>query len=284
MEEPKTELVTPKKAEFYLNRNQINRKLYDGRAEQYATDMANGKWTRCVTPISFYVDGNIADGQHRLWAIVMTGISQRFIIVTGLTRADGLNIDTGLTRSVVDAARIAGVEHAVNNTLLTAARGICEGAAPTGTKSNAAKLTMLDTYRAPAEFASSNVKRAKFIGVSPILAAVGRAFMHEADKERLKRFCHVLGTGFMDDNNESAAIALRNYMLMKGQTSSLSGNWVDTFIKAQHAIYTFMRGRALQAIKKINEEHYPLVAVDHKPMKGHKGTMHAKTKAAKDKQ
>lgn len=70
------EKITPKIAEAWLNANTCNRKLRDGIVERYAADMTAGKWTECPEPISFYVDGDLADGQHRLFAITESGTTQ----------------------------------------------------------------------------------------------------------------------------------------------------------------------------------------------------------------
>ncbi len=120
------ENVTPTKATAWLNKNNVNRTMRPGVAEQYADDMINGRWTNCPVPISFYEDGNVADGQHRLWAIIDSGCAQKFPIARGLKREDGLNIDTGKSRSIVDNAKISGTESGLTNELLAIARGAAE--------------------------------------------------------------------------------------------------------------------------------------------------------------
>lgn len=120
------ERVTPKKATEWLNANTSNRKLRDGVVEKYAEDMRHGRWTRCTAPICFYEDGDVADGQHRLWAIIESDTTQEFAVLRGLSRADGLNIDTGLNRSLVDNARISGADKDLSNAALTGARSASE--------------------------------------------------------------------------------------------------------------------------------------------------------------
>src|SRR4051794_1259299 len=109
------EKIGPKKAEQWINANKTNRSLRAGVVEQYAGDMRNGNWTQCTAPIAFYEDGDLADGQHRLYAIVESDTTQTFSVARGLERRDGLNIDTGLVRSVVDNARISGLETGLSN-------------------------------------------------------------------------------------------------------------------------------------------------------------------------
>jgi hypothetical protein len=67
-----------------------------------------------------------------------------------------------------------------------------------------------------------------------------------------------MSTGFFDGDKETAAVALRNYMLTKGSATSSAPLWRDTFLKAMNAIHYFMRGKKLTVIKAVKEEAYPL--------------------------
>lgn len=255
----KIEIVTPAKAEGWLNMNKNNRKMRDGVAEKYAHDMKAGKWTTCPEPIAFYEDGDLADGQHRLWAIVDSGVSISFPIARGLSRTDGLNINTGLTRSLVDNGRISGRDAGLSNELISVARAIAQGNQGSNTKSlsSADKLDMVGEHRDAATWALANGPRGRGLRNAVINAAVARAWYWESDLDRLKRFCDVFTSGFGDGDTESAAIALRNYFLTKKGLLS-TALWADTFFKAQNAIQYFMKGKRLTVIKTMTEEAYPL--------------------------
>lgn len=254
------ETITPKIAEAMLNTNKSNRKLRPGVAERYASDMKLGQWTTCPVPISFYEDGDVADGQHRLWAIIESGCAQTFPVARGLKRADGLNIDTGLGRSVIDNARISGEDKSLTPSMISAARAIEFGQMTNLGRvlSNADVLELVDRHRPAVIFAAGTVKRKQLLCGAVVLGAVGRAYLHEPDKDRLTRFCDVLGSGFYDGDGETAAITLRNYLLTKGAVASSSALWRDTFSKCQNAIFYFMRGKRLMNIKSVSEEAYPL--------------------------
>lgn len=258
METVTTENVTPAKAASWLNRNKGNRKLRVGVAEKYADDMRAGLWTQCPVPISFYDDGEIADGQHRLWAIVESETTQRFLILKGLPRDAGLNLDTGLSRTIVDNAKIAGIDAGLSNRLVACARSIAAGGpADRATQSYAAKLALVAEHREAAEFAVSSVRPVRLLCNAVVSGAVGRAWYHEQDKDKLKRFCDVLATGMSEGMHESAAIALRNYLLAKGSLAATSSLWVDTFVKVQNCIQYFVKGRQLTVVKSVKEEPYP---------------------------
>ncbi len=253
------ELVTPKLAEAWLVANKSNRTMRSGVAERYTADMKAGRWTECPEPITFYADGDLADGQHRLWAIVESGCSISFLIARGLSREAGLNINTGLGRSLIDNARISGADTGLSPAVITAARAIEFGvAAPGRALSNAEVLATVERHREPATFAATTVKRRQLLCGAVVLGAVGRAYLHEPDHDRLRRFCDVLGSGFYEGDGETAAVTLRNYLTTKGATASSSALWRDTFLKCQNAVWYFMRGKKLTAIKVVSEEVYPL--------------------------
>jgi len=264
MESIPFEAVTPKLAAAWLNANKSNRRMRDGVAEKYANDMKLGRWTRCPEPITFYDDGDLADGQHRLWAVVESNTTQIFPVMRGLTRADGLNVNTGFGRTVIDNGRISGADTSLSHALISAARAIEHGTMNLGrSASNSEVLEMVDKQREAATFATSHVKRRQLLCGAVVLGAVGRAYLHEPDKDRLRRFCEVLGTGYYDGDGETAAITLRNYLLTRGSVLSIAAMWRDTFFKCQNAIYYFMRGKKLTTIKGVSQEAYPLTTAKY---------------------
>lgn len=254
-----TELITPQRAEQYLNHNKSNRKLRAGIVEKYTADMKHGRWTQCPVPIAFYADGDIMDGQHRLRAIVESGTKQRFIVARGFQREDGLNVDTGLSRSLVDNARISGSDPDLSNQLVGVATAVKFGQR-TGRRplSNAERLQVVEKYREASKWALKHGPHTKMIGTMPVWAAMARAKLAGCDEHKLARFGEVLGKGFSEGPHEAAAIALRNYILSMGAKTSSDVAWRDLFLKTQNAISYFVRGRKLVVIKAVSKEAYPL--------------------------
>lgn len=77
--------VTPEMADELLALNdEKNRRLSRHTVEKYAEDMSSGRWGRTNTnPIGVMVDDNgrivsLLDGQHRLAAVVMSGVPAWF--------------------------------------------------------------------------------------------------------------------------------------------------------------------------------------------------------------
>jgi len=251
------ETITPNKAELYLNRNTCNRKLRDARVDKYAHDMRNGAWTQCTVPIAFYDNGDIADGQHRLWAIIESGAPQKFYVMRELPREAGLNIDTGDSRTLVDNARISGSNHELTNEVLSISRAVENGRRTSDSLPNSRRLEIAARHLEVSQWVVKHGPRGRNIRNQCVLAAVARAWYHEQDKEKLARFCKVLTDGFADGEQESAAVALRNYLMVK-RNAHLNQLFAETFNKVQNCIRAFMRGKSLTIVKAITEEPYPL--------------------------
>lgn len=251
------ERITPTVAERFLNANKGNRSLRAGVVEKYALDMEQGNWTDCIDPIAFYDDGDIADGQHRLYAIIESGKAFEFWVLRGVPRVAGLNIDTGLGRTIVDNAAISGLDKTLSNTLVALARFYDIGGWRKEGMSNAERLACVNKHRDVCVWAVQNGPSGRGFRNAVVLAAVARAYAHGADPDRLIQFSKMLNTGISNGNEDSAAIAFRNYIMARHFRVN-SGEAHDVFLKCQNAIWYFLRHKPLQTIKRVGEEIYPL--------------------------
>lgn len=254
---PTLENITPNRATAWLDRNTSNRKLRDGVVEKYAADMLNGNWTECIVPIVFYENGDVADGQHRLWAIIESNTTQEFFVLRGLSREAGLNIDTGLSRTLVDNARISGVNADLTNEMLAIARALDAGQRTREAMSNTTRLELYEKHEAAIKWTCSYGPTGKGLRNQCTMSAIARAWYHEEDKERLARFCKVLSTGLIGHENETAAVAVRNMFLMN-KNAHLNQLFRENFLRTQTAIKAFMKGKVIQKIRASAEEPYPL--------------------------
>lgn len=80
--------ITPEMAEYILiNHNKDNRKIVKSQVNKIAKSIRTDGWLEDGQPLTFNTDGNITEFQHRLLAILETGITARTIVVTGVTPA-----------------------------------------------------------------------------------------------------------------------------------------------------------------------------------------------------
>lgn len=114
-------VVTPEMAKRWLaEHNTHNRPISETRVAQYIADMESGRWTFNGETIQFDKHGVLLNGQHRLMAIIATGIAQTFLIVRGLDRSSQITMDQGTRRNPKDQLQIAGI--VTDNTVAAAIR------------------------------------------------------------------------------------------------------------------------------------------------------------------
>lgn len=102
------EMVTPELARQYLLTNKINRPVNDRNYEKLVSDMKRQNFKVTGEPIQFCQNGTLLNGQHRLLAIVETGVTLSINIVRGLDPEAFKFIDTGKKRNASDVLGIEG--------------------------------------------------------------------------------------------------------------------------------------------------------------------------------
>jgi len=100
----KTELmtVTPDIAREWLKKNHHNRPIVKASVERYARDMTAGEWKVTHQGIAFAPDGSLLDGQHRLMAIVASGVSVVTNVSQGVSEDVFIAMDGGRSRKMAD--------------------------------------------------------------------------------------------------------------------------------------------------------------------------------------
>lgn len=117
--------VTPQLAVEWLGKNTSNRPLSHARIRQYVKDIIDGNFGLTGEAIRFFEDGSLADGQHRLTAIVKACKPITTLVVFGLDRKVSSYIDTGKSRTAGDVlCMFSGVGDADSKALATAIRMI----------------------------------------------------------------------------------------------------------------------------------------------------------------
>jgi hypothetical protein len=102
--------ITPQMAEELLKRNAKNRKVVHAQVLYYAGQMQRTDWIKTGQPLIFDTDGNLDDGQHRLWAGYLSLTTFPTYVVSDVQPAPNLfaYIDNGRVRSMADALATAG--------------------------------------------------------------------------------------------------------------------------------------------------------------------------------
>lgn len=97
-------IVTPELATRWLEENNWNnRPVRDAWVTRLAADMTAGKWRgQNGEAIKFDTAGRLVDGQHRLWACVVSGKAFESLLVEGVEPEDYSTIDIGAKKGLQD--------------------------------------------------------------------------------------------------------------------------------------------------------------------------------------
>lgn len=103
--------ITPKLAEYLLNKNNGNRPVNQANIDKMVKDMLSNQWKYDGSPISFDKYGRLLNGQHRLKAIIKSGKTFPFKVNTGHQPEIFATMDIGKIRTGSDVLAIAGYDN-----------------------------------------------------------------------------------------------------------------------------------------------------------------------------
>jgi len=151
----KTEIrtITPEESAILLEGNTGNRPVRATRVNMLAEAISRGEWMLTHQGIAISDNGRILDGQHRLLAIVKSGIPVRLAVTTGVDEAAFSAIDVHDKRTNADALQMSRY-------LVEAARFILEqlGMRPTIAQIGAAAKEIEDLHDELIYFCGRNQK------------------------------------------------------------------------------------------------------------------------------
>lgn len=104
--------ITPQTARVWLKHNNDNyRKIREGYVLQLADSMRRGEWIITGDAIKFDRNGNLIDGQHRLLAVIESGVDIEAFVITQIENAAQEVMDSGRGRTLADRLRRRGEKY-----------------------------------------------------------------------------------------------------------------------------------------------------------------------------
>lgn len=104
----RVETITPDEASALLAGNTKNRYIRPTRVNTYARAMLAGDWALNGETVKISKTGKLLDAQHRLLAVVETGVPLTSVVVRGLDDSVIETIDIGDKRTLGDTLRLRG--------------------------------------------------------------------------------------------------------------------------------------------------------------------------------
>jgi len=250
-------LVTPAMAEQWLKSNTKNRKPAERTINAYASDMAAGRWELTNQGIAFYETGELADGQHRLMAVIKSRTPVMMMVTYGLSESAINGIDQHKIRAVHDVLTMAS--HGQVTSIDVAVTRLCFGyAKSTASIVGESMLLIIDELRQVDDWMVKT--NTKLVGACT-RAAIVLALKAGADKEKIRSFTAVLTTGMPNCELDRGVIVLRE-SLLSGATKQRGGaERVEIVKKVQQAIKNYIDGRVVSRSLTPTEYVYPILSL-----------------------
>jgi hypothetical protein len=250
--------VAPDQATAWIERNTLNRKLKQGRVDKFVHLLKTGQFKVTHQGVAIATDGSLLDGQHRLWAIILSGIGAWMWVCLDAPTDSRDIIDDTTPRSLSDRLRfrLAGD---VSSEMVATARVMKYGPAKAGRDLrrfvSALEAAEFITPHADAiRFSLNALRKSRGVTSSIEWAVIARAY-YAHNHDDLQRFAAILSSGVSDGNPESnTVISLREALRGTGKGDSP----VARYGKVERTLEAFLAGEALTKIYAAKRELFPL--------------------------
>lgn len=197
------ELVDPTTAAKWLLQNSVKNRLIDQRVVQkYAADMTAGRWSTIHQGICFNTEGTLVDGQHRLSAIIRSGVPIRIGVTRNAPVEFDAPVDRGRMRSEAVILQKTSRQVAVCRSLAGLERGSLT------TPVSIAQLS--DTYDANEDAVTAVLATLENSRVRAGIIA-GFAFAYPIDPAKILKLCTQVRDGELLTRGDPA-FSLRSWM------------------------------------------------------------------------
>jgi len=225
------EQISPEKAAAMVELMPPNRRINKTKVKYYALLMRNRQWDENHPQgLVFNQNVRLIDGQHRLQAVIESGVTVQFYCTYNALDKCVLNLDNGLSRTVDQTGQIMGL--GTDKLAIAIARALfirIGQSVVTRNIEGALLLKMFQAHEDSITFAKVRFSN-QFIAYAPIRAIIARAHYQALNNPEsvaygrissLTKFIEVLDTGFAESLLDSPIIALRNaYLSSKTKSGS----------------------------------------------------------------
>lgn len=262
------QLVTPEMAMRWLQNNPRNRHCRPDKVRRLVRSMREGTFRTTHQGIAMLADGTIADGQHRLSAIVQSGVSVTLLVTSGLSLEAAEAIDYDIApRKMHDVFRMAN-EHKMlsRGHVVAVVRALLQQIGTSyGRATRAPSLTDVQNYYRQHQVCIDSVidnlpKRHDTWSNSLAVAVYVAALAADAiDIHQMQRFHAILVTGEYDRHSpgERMAILFRNMLMNHKGAGWRFPNTGTSVRKMQNALQYFAAGQEVAMLREPKELLWP---------------------------
>lgn len=266
----KIEVITPAKAQAYLETSKGNRPISKPSVKSYADTMKADKWQLNGIPIVFDAENHLLDGHHRLEGVKLAGVPVAFAVVRGVAPEAFTTFDCGLHRKLGQLLAMQGVlnYNCVSATVSTNVSLMATGRIQANNGTRHGRFTNNDFYEYysndPDGYQETSRYGKNLYDIGRILKASwisGLVYYltHTGGYEEkyVKRFfdalCHMEASGI------SAADVLRKYIITNDRKKKSVNIKADhLFALVAKAWNFYVKGKAIKSINfNAEKEDYP---------------------------
>jgi hypothetical protein len=248
-------------ASRWLEGNVHNRPVNQGHVERLAHEMKGGRWRLTHQGIAFGANGVLLDGQHRLWAIVMSDVTVPVRVFFNEPGENTEFIDGGVARSIADRISLSDrFSHNVGHKHLATLRCMVRGFRPIQRLSYSEEADLLAKHLDAITFAMEHLttaERARGVATATTRAVIARAF-YNVKHDRLIHFCDVLKSGLARVATDQPIILLRDYLTQCQKGRNELSVVREQYGKTQRALASFLLGKSLTSLHSVAREIFPL--------------------------
>lgn len=262
--------ATPEWAkQFQLGRN---RKLSKPHIRYFKRILQRGEMHRSGDMILIDSDGYFRNGQHRIAAMLETGIPFHAFVIYNTTEETIKATDQGKIRTTAHVFDLFGF-----NTISGVAslvRGMMSLPGTMQTRPGVDEVIQFaDSHIEALQFVSRAFGgcRSKGVGTVPVKVAAARAFYY-IDESIITRFADVLlGRRSNRGPDESAAIALLRHFTKDGKRNG-GGQMQqkESYLRSSHAIELFAQGAECTIVRAVANDPFPLMTAEQLGESGRK--------------
>lgn len=249
--------VTPAMAREWLKQNNFNRAQRPDIVADYVRQIRDGRWRRTHQGIAFSEKGTLLDGQHRLFAIVETGITVPMLVFINEPLENHLAIDGGKRRTPLDVVRLEIRSNSIKAKHISTLKAMIAGVHCKNQNhlSSQEIVELLRRNFRAVDWAVETLGKAKDVGTPTVLGVIARAYTC-LPTERVLEFCSMLVTGQGDHPSINLIRNLREFITRQRDRQEETRRAV--YRRVEYVLQAFLNGETNCDFPPYNKELFPL--------------------------
>jgi len=153
------EQIDPLRASLLLQNNHGNRPLKKTVVSKYAATMISENWVTSPEPICLSPEGRLLNGQHRLNAVISSGVTVEFLVIRNVSPTVFKVLDRGVTRTVADAIGVdKKLAEVARLGALVASSGLTKSTSLPDAEIEVAAITLQESHGALLDYCRTTAK------------------------------------------------------------------------------------------------------------------------------